>query len=1222
MNWTDEQKRVYSERGNNILVSAAAGSGKTTVLVERLMRCLTDPEDPADIDEFLIVTFTKAAAGQLKDKIREAVAEALEVRENDAHLRRQMTLVNRARITTIDGFCRFVVKNYVSRIDLDPAFRQADKGEIDLLKNEVMQEVLEEAYGDEDPAFAGAFRELSETLAPGKKVSALSEDILKVYQAAMSAPYPGEYYALCRAALEPAAEGESPIWLRETEERLKSLAPMGYALAREIADLNEARADSEKYREVVESYLHFFEEAVAPEGNYDRFFELMQNAPSTNFGTGKTANNPDGDLLKRMRETRNDLVKNVLNKMKDLVPFAPRIIRLYSEKAARPLLVLLEMAERFGAALSEKKRQKNIADFNDVAHYALQILRNDDADHSRTDAARELAQSFREVLIDEYQDSNYLQEELLTAVSRIEDGEDNYFCVGDVKQSIYRFRQARPELFMEKSKSYGQGEKGIRIDLLDNFRSRPEILTCVNRIFEGMMRSEVGGIDYDETHMLKTGQEREVLLDAGGEENVMPEVLVASYSKDTSIDEGVVSDEEEPTGYEAEAIMVGDRIRRLMDGGRIEKTETGESRPLQYRDIVILLRTMKGAADTFIRVLEKQGIPCVSTEQKGFFTAPEVTTLLDLLSVLDNPRQDIRLAAVLHSPIADISAGELAELRSFERDGEKREKEALIDDLIFYREEGPEGSLKDKVTDFLETMADMRFRSSYTPIHELLTEIIRETGYRDYVSAMPGGAKKCLNLDMLIEKAVAYEETSFVGLYNFIRYIRLMEKYDIDADGAKGNEKEDVVRIVSIHKSKGLEYPVVFVCGCGKKINKKESRANLIVHPACGIASDYVDLESRIKYPNLMRTVLADRVNTENMGEELRILYVAMTRARLKLILAGFAAEEKKTGQVNLKKYREIRPDGGAYPAAWIRSAETWLDIILPPVLEAADKEEPFALFDLKEASLLADEDRARGQEGLGRLEAIRSYSPEEVRDPAFRDLIAGRFAYTYPYEERREIPAKLSVSDVKHRLMEDEEAREKFGEKEAMPFIPEFMQDKPAEETLSGAAFGTAVHKVMSLIDFGRPDCAEEAYLRAFIEELAQKGGLTEAEAARINRGRISAFLNSEIGQRMRAAAARGALYRERPFSMRIPASQADRSWSEEESILIQGIIDAYFEEEGRIVLLDYKTDAVKAADELVKRYKVQIELYADALARVYGKEVTERILWSFSLNDMAVLR
>ena len=1275
--WTSDQQKVIDTRESNILVSASAGSGKTAVLVARIMSLITDPERPFDIDRMLIVTFTKAAAGEMKDRIAAAINDAQKRDPDNEHIMRQSGLIHNAKITTIDGFCSFVLRNYCHLTDIEPGFRIGEEGEMQLLMHDVLEEVLRDYYALEDPEERGKFENLVESFVTGKSDKPLEEAIFRVFEACESQPDPLSWLAMCRDNNRAGSFEEilGTDWMQMLLADGEMLAGEGLRLAKENLVL-AGRADGpEAYLSMAEEDLHFYEKFFELSG-YEERRAWCREFTAPVLSRKRAGKGEDPSLRDRFKENRSRHGKIRSELASDYYGGSPEQVVSALAGSGAVLDELITVTENFLHRYAETKREKKLIDFPDLEHYALKILRDERGE--RTDAAKELAGNFECVIVDEYQDSNYLQEAILTAVTRMEEGRDNYFCVGDVKQSIYGFRHARPDLFMRKFYDYaGEGgeepvSRGVRIDLLKNFRSRKEVLDFSNGLFRQIMRREIGGVCYDRDAELICGASYPET--DGGEYDT--EILIAETKEENADGSTFLEDTGRDAQKQLEARMIAERIREMVRHEKITDTKTMKDRPIEYRDIVILLRTMTGYADTFAEVLTECGIPAFSTAKSGYFNAMEVMTILNYLSIVDNPEQDIPFTAVLRSPIVGLSAEEITCIRivSGSPASDKDAKFLTMAEcarryLAKYgeAEAGTDAELAAKLESFFSFYRKIRESVPYTPIHELIWEVLTGTGYLDYVSALPGGTQRAANLRMLVEKAIAYEGTSYFGLFNFIRYIRNLRKIDVDFGEVNVlGESENVVRLISIHKSKGLEYPIVFAAGCSKQFNLQDIRASLLIDPEMGLASDYTDLSRRVKYASVKKNAVAGKKRRETAGEELRVLYVALTRAKQKLIVTGtIGSEEDFEDLKNLPQpLSEV-----LFEENYILNAKNMLTWILPAasrmqeraVLEG--KQSHLRIELIKPSSLLGQAVREESRVSET-LRILFEMNGEEVYDPEIRRIIEERFSYQYPFGDRGTVPVKVSVSELKKESMRDEEAHEAFPEEIPVPFIPSFIRESGAPDREAqkpdgqitidqwvsmkegsgeeiflegkgssgvpgGAVRGTAYHKVMELLDYAEfaPDRREstEAVVLGQMREFVRAGKMTEEDILLVNPKDIARFIESSLGRRMRDAALRGKLRREQPFVLAVKASEINASYPEDEDIVVQGIIDAFFYEgEGEneeVILLDYKTDRVPELAALGKRYKVQLDSYAEALMRVTGKRVREKLIWSFGFGRQLLL-
>ena len=1189
MKWTEEQQKVIDTRDRNILVSAAAGSGKTAVLVARILALVTDPAHPVDIDRLLIVTFTNAAAGEMRQRIRDALEARAEEAPENAHLQRQLVLIHNAQITTIHSFCLQVLRSHFHMIGLDPGFRIADEGEMLLLRQDVLKETLEEAYelgaGEVHTTETEEFRQLLEQLAPGKDDQAVQNALLQVYQFSLGQPWPDEWLAGCRMAYCRPDKEETPPepdWVRfVVKDTKRVLADVREEILYAIT-LCQAEHGPYMYEKAMQDDLAMVEALQAADSYRELAKAFAVSGTYTRLSTKK-----DESVSKEQKEQVQELragIKDALASVR-VQYFYDRPEALEETFYASGVVVraLTRLVERFMEKLTEKKREKNVLDFSDLEHLALEILVvHDETGIQASPAALEYAEQFEEIMIDEYQDSNLVQELILNSVAGRGRGEANRFMVGDVKQSIYRFRLACPELFLEKYQTYRERENACRIDLHKNFRSRSEVLDGVNEIFRQIMTENLGGIVYDKDAMLYPGA---VFAPDSGEARRLPEFLLL--------------DPEDQDKQEAEARLVGMQIQQMVGSFPVWDAKRSAYRPMAYRDIVILLRTVSGWAETFGEVLSDMGIPCFTGSQKGYFSAVEVRTVLAYLEVLDNPVQDIPLAAVMRSPIGGFSDEALAKLRS------ASEERRFYDCCIAYRDNGEDAALRLALDTFFRQMEYFREKAAYTPIHLLLWEILDVTGYGAYAAALPAGRQRKANLDMLVEKAIAYEATSYRGLYHFIRYIESLKRYEVDyGEASLGTESDDTVRIMSIHKSKGLEFPVVFVSGLGKQFNETELRGRLALHSSFGIGCDYVDTTLRLRQPSLLKKVIQKTSALENLGEELRILYVAMTRAKEKLILTGVvpnASQKLEAWQtLNVRAMETL-----SYST--LTKASSYLDWVLPALLQHSGKD-CFLLRVLSAEDLLEESKEAKASD----LWRVLEHPKEE---PEARRYLERVFSAEYPYEQEQAISGKVSVTELKKQtqLPEEHEGLELYPVKESKGTVPRF---RAAETTMPGSMRGTIYHTFMENLDFHKKDVLETQ-----LEEWIKCGKMTRDEAAAVRISDIRRFLESDIGLRMERAEEGGRLHREQPFVLGVPAHEIRSCWQSEELVLVQGIIDAWFEEDDGIVIVDYKTDRVRTMQTLAGRYHIQLEAYAKAVARLTGKTVKECGIYSFCLGRYEIL-
>ncbi len=1226
--WTSEQQKVIDLRERNILVSAAAGSGKTAVLVERIIRMLTDPEKPVDVDRLLIVTFTEAAAAEMKERIRGAIEQALEERPEDVHLQRQATLIHSAQITTIHSFCLSVIREHFHILDIDPSFRIAEEGELKLLRQDVLDELLEACYINAETSFL----EFVEKFGTGRNDKKIEEIILKLYDYSRSYPQPELWLDACvrsyrtgqgdGASTEPACMERVKVLVRQKTGDMLLILEEGLRLCG-LPD------GPYMYREMLESDSAGLENLLNQE-SFAGMHEVVQGITWKRLSAKKddSVDVDKRDQVKALRE-------KVKKMMKDITAMyfyeAPEEILKDMEESADSMQVLTDLVKQFSEAFSRKKQSKNMIDFSDMEQFALRILTIEEEGRLVPSlAAAEYQEQFLEVMIDEYQDSNLIQEAILTSVSTVSKGRNNIFMVGDVKQSIYRFRLSRPELFMEKYETYSREDSDRqRIDLHKNFRSREEVLGSVNFIFEQIMRRELGGICYDEQAALYPGASYEPQLDGQKRSINRAELILVDTSDDGVAEENnsksgqgqgqdpgaetgekpasgtVAAGTTGESGREREARAVARRIKELLLSGRVLDKASGTYRAPRYKDMVILTRSIKGWADVFAAVLGEEGIPAYAGSREGYFETYEVSVLLDYLRILDNFMQELPLTAVLTSPFAGLNAQQLADIRNAYP--ELPYYEAVLE-YAHAEEQG--GDLRKLLQAFLEKLEYFREMVPYTAIHDLLWKIIEDTGYGLYIASMPGGAQREANVEMLVEKASAFEGTSYKGLFNFVRYIEQLKKYDVDFGEANiADEQSDTVRIMTIHKSKGLEFPIVFVCGMGKQFNTQDVKGSIVIHPEWGVGIDAINLEKRTRISTILKKVIQEEITRENLGEELRVLYVALTRAKEKLIMTGGLPH---AGEV-LEQYRAEQASGGKtlpLPYYVLSGARTYLDWILPLIPRITD-EIPLEVTITDCLDTAAADTVEQQAESLAR-DVLEHWNTEHIYHKALHERLPEQLEYTYPYGQEQKLKLKFTVSELKKRAyLSEESGEELYEEPDIVPLLPEFLKES-AE--LTGASRGSAYHKLLELLDFSLDYDADT--LEKEITDLQTEGKLSNEMAECIRIPDILTFLHCESGLRMHNAARNRQLKKEQPFVLGVDAREIYPGEATEETILVQGIIDVYFEEAGELVVLDYKTDKVKTARELQEKYHAQLDYYAQALEQLLGKKVKEKIIYSFTLE------
>lgn len=1210
--WTSEQKKVIDLRDRDILVSAAAGSGKTAVLVERIVNRICVDNPPVDIDRMLVVTFTKAAAAEMRERVSRAIDSLKEQKPDDENLQRQSTLVHNALITTIDSFCLFVVQNNFAQLNLDPDFRIGDQAELKLMLKDALAQVFEDNYAREDNE---AFINLIDTYSKGRNDSAVRQMVEDIYYKAGSSSWPRKWMnSLLRLYdIKSAKQLEDSEIIKEIVDYSRVLLEEAVQELTMAKDLASATPGLEKYALTLSEDIALFD-GMADVTGYVGMQEFLNKI---SFGRIAVIRKFDGDEKKKERvKSMRDASKKTVDGIKQKY-FGLSTKLMYEQlERQRPFVKeLIRLSLEFYDAMEAVKSRKRVFDFSDIEHFALRIL-VDEQTLEPTETAREFSKHFEEIMIDEYQDSNQVQEDILTAISREHQGVGNMFMVGDVKQSIYRFRMARPELFMEKYNTYTSDDSGHqRIDLHKNFRSRDEVLEFTNDIFYKIMAADLGNVQYDDDAALYPGA-------SYPKETMRPELLLVDY-KDEELSE--IIEDEDGDKVQIEALLIANRIRSLMENGMVTDKKTGQLRAVQYRDIVILSRSVATWGNTVAAVLKDCDIPAHVESNTGYFSSYEIQVILSMLRILDNPLQDIPMAAVLASPIVGMDDEELAQIRS-------AFKGVSFAQAALSAMAGEDGYEDEKLKAFALVFERLRGAVADTPIHELLYMMLDETGFYRYASAMPAGKRRRQNIDMLIEMAAAYEKISYKGMFHFVRYIDIQQKYEIDyGEADTAGENDDVVRIMTIHKSKGLEFPVVFVSGLGKGFNTQDTKSDLVIHEKLGLGLVEKTKSPRTKRPSLIRNEIESRIKRENLGEELRVLYVALTRAKEKIILTGGLSNAQKS----FEKYRGNVNANQPISFGQREKAGCYLDWIIPAMLSYPDK---YTVSTVDAAEFAARTAMDMAANDISKMQLVKQISRAD--ETKVKKLTEG-FDFEYAYASDITKKSKYSVSELKHDSMvekydstEREAERPKFLLEEKETYVPDFARDddeaggasneskepKNAAGVNQGALRGTAVHRVMECLDFKslcdidtKDHVAVSAFVKKSMDEMLKKGLITD-DMYRLTRPKlIEQFISSDVAARMAQADKRGDLYKEKPFVM------------DYEGVLVQGIIDVFWLENDKIVLLDYKTDRVNAAKELIDRYSTQLKLYADALGRIFstdGKSIQadERLIYSFSLQQTIV--
>lgn len=1211
-NWTEEQRQVVAHSEGDLLVAAAAGSGKTAVLVERIVTMLTDEQHPVDIDRMLVVTFTRAAAAEMKERIGKRIAELLMEHPENETLQRQQRLLHNAAITTIDSFCLQVVKEFFHRIDLTPGFRIGDEAEMKLLQSDVLKELLEENYAAaEEP-----FLRFVECYAPGKTDSALEEYIIKLFLFSESYEWPEQWLQAQAESFDYADEAafqDSGLLKAVMEEIARQLIPAQADISQALHLVNTY--DLSGYQDAIRQDWNLMQ-SLAGAKDYAGFSGLIRAHEFLRMGAcSKSVDQSAREEAKELRDRCKETISTLLKQY-----FFQDAEEMYADmkECAPHMKELVRLTLAFRKKYSDAKKDKNLLDFSDLGHYALQILlTKEEGEWVPSETAELLRERYDRIMVDEYQDSNRIQETLLWAISRRHErsaeypkGRPNIFTVGDVKQSIYRFRQARPELFMEKYDTYGQGDPAYqKIVLKKNFRSRPDVLDAVNTVFEWCMHKDFGGIEYDKDAALHAGLP--YVAGTGQAGPYDPELILVAGKPDDA------------EKAETEAQACADRILRLVSREEgLQITEDGKERKAEFGDIAILLRSAKGWAETFVNVLKDRGIPARATVATGFFEAGEVVTMLNYLRILDNPQQDIPLAQLLLSPVFGFTNDELAQVKC----GSGR----LYEMLRHYvkQEEGLDSAspetvnetLFGKVKRFLELYHYFRQRKKYLAVSELIQEIYRKTDLYNIIAALPAGEQRIANLEYLLRQAQNYAATSYHGLFQFIRYVEKLRDNEVDFGEAAAEDAGNAVKIMTIHKSKGLEFPVVLIPGCGKQFNHMDTNTKVVLHADYGMGPECIDSEKRTRITTLKKQYIRQMLRQETIAEELRMLYVAMTRAREKLILvAGIKETDKFLLSCAATSYRmDYRQ---------LLSATSYLDFMKGAVLRS---------FAGLEWSKLQADNPVKMQSGVtgqavvwhfipltataASVEAVAEAKADEKKKDALlkriREIgtaemseeyqqLKENLSYRYPYEQATVQALKTSVSELKRRKLQQEQ--------EAEAEVPAWLKRKrkkaaaEAGSGISAAELGTLYHKVLELMPVTTVGTEE---MQQFFRELVECGRMTAEEVSWVETDKLLCLLQSGLAERIRKA--EGTLKREQPFVLGIETADGSGDYE-----LVQGIIDLYFEEEDGIVLVDYKTDNVASADELAERYRIQLQYYAQAIRQITGKPVKEILIYSLHLSE-----
>ena len=1224
--WTKEQSEVISHRKGNLLVSAAAGSGKTAVLVEHVIDRLLDKEHPISLSSVVLMTFTEAAASEMKERIKARLKEAF-LENRDPHIEREIAELPNANISTIDAFCKRLIEENYTSLGIEPNFRIGEKNELALLKEDIVEELLEEEYGKKEESFLSFVDRYS----TGKQDKGIQEIIVKLYYLAVASPFPEKY-------LKALSENSSSAWknylLESIRKRVEEAIEM---LTEAIRICTEEGGPSEYLATVEEDYQSLLR--VKAGAILRRTIEEIQAISFSRIKNSKAER-------KEEVKGRRNAVKALVQKWQKNYILIPEEIEKKAETEGKTLLQeAIRLSLLFYARYQKEKLERNILDFSDLEHFALRLLYTEkDGELRFSTLADELAQEYTEILVDEYQDSNMVQEYLVSALSKERFSVGNVFQVGDVKQSIYRFRMARPELFLRKY----YDESYPKIFLQKNFRSLKGVIDAVNACFFRIMKKELGGIEYDRDSSLFQGREEKEETDSKTEllllekEETEGEEKAKGKKEENSEEKRGEAGLEKESDLQLECRMIASRVKEL------------HKKNIKYKDMVILLRSPKKVAKEMVDIFSEEGIPSFAVSSDGYYSQVEVETVLAMLSVIDNPKQDIPLAAVLHSPMFHFTDEELCSLKlaygslteafciSLEAiadgnigsenvcSGNKHSEtitgknlwsgntrsETISGENMCGEKENPlqvqpplDQALFEKWMDFCAKLERYRKLSRNLRVHELLTLLYEETSYYLYASALPMGEKRRANLDQLIEDALQFEKGSFSGLFNFIRYIEKAKQKEYDEGEANiYSENDDLLRIMSIHQSKGLQFKVVFLSSLQKNFNKQDLRESILLDEELGMASPYLDQETRIKYPSLQLSAIKEKMEEENQAEELRLLYVAMTRAEEKLIMTGVVK--------NLDSYMEKHPVNEDIKIEDIRGAKSYLDFIMLAFSRSFTESLENSLVKLRTFTREALSEKKEEEEGekFSVRDALYSYLAENHEKTEEEEEWDKDFSYRYDHEESTHLYPKYAVSLLKKQAIEavkeqgDKEG-ETGGESKGLSEAEKSgkngqVHERNAEkrEKGLGAKIGDSFHHALALFDYNKG-----------LEQLPAILG--EEELSLLNKEQFQTFLSSSLGECFKKAFQEKRLFREMHFMRALPFRALFPDRKEEDEVLLQGIVDAFIVEDDGIILVDYKTDRVREGEELRERYRKQIMLYSDALEAILGKRVKRRVLYSFYL-------
>ncbi|HAN10755.1 MAG TPA: helicase-exonuclease AddAB subunit AddA [Clostridiales bacterium] len=1173
MKWTSEQEKALEIKDKNILVSAAAGSGKTAVLVERIINIITDIENPTDINEILVVTFTKAAANEMKERVIQALLNKIDELPNNEHLQRQLILLSQAMITTIHAFCLEVMRSNYDFIELSPSFRVANEEEISLILIDTVNTVLEAEYETSENDY---FDKLVNSYTNGRDDKELQDIIINIYDKIRQISI--EPIKWLENAVDSYKTGKDEkiddnMWIKLIKEQI-NIEIQDIIHDTEVVLVELRTYDIKEYRELI-AYEHdmFMELESTLDKGIECFYRKLLEVEFARLPTIK--DKTDETIKTRVqgvREVMKSFIKNTKEKVFILSP--ERMIESMDEWHLI-LSKLVDIIRKVEEKFLNVKKEKGIIDYSDIEHYTLSILR-DKSDLEKVTAssrAIKLQEKYKYIFIDEYQDINIIQDTILTLVSKEIVGYSNVFMVGDVKQSIYKFRQAKPEIFLGKYHAFakGQDKQNTAVDFTQNFRSRDTIINFVNFIFKKLMTYEISGINYDQRAELNLGAEYE-----STDKYIAKQIdfdIIDKKDEDSADDEV-----EEFSKADIEARHVASRIKKIVeDELHIYDKKIGTYRTVQYRDIVILLRSTKNYVEEYINIFRKSGIPLYSEDDKGYFDSIEIRLILNILRVIDNPMYDIPTIALLKSPIFGFTLDELVIIRNKSKQGCFYDALKSVEDI----------KLKQKINVFIKDISRWRAYSECMKIRDLLEKIYKETNIYELDYCSKSVKLKNANLRLLIKKAEQYEKTTFSGVFDFIRFIDKVIESNKDVSGAKViGENEDVVRIMTIHKSKGLEFPVVFLCGTTKKFNTSTSlKDSVLIHDRYGIGTDMVDVKNNIMYKTFPKYIIEQQIKKEIVSEEIRVLYVALTRAKEKMYIVSVANDYEKEKAKILEK---INIQTSTLPDRYILGCQNYFQMIASCILNEGQTKElkgklNINIFNKKDVNC--------------------EFREEVTEQKKMQKQVKLEKIWSYKYKGVNKYPKKLSVTDLKKEF----KMVGKRYESKMLELLLE-VSDKGYNNTEKGII----VHKILKHINYKKVSSTTD--LENELELLINKNIVSNEDIKNIEKHVIYEFLMSDLARRMRSASK---LHKEVPFVLEKSINDIYNEKTDEK-VLIQGVIDCYFEENGELILVDYKTDytADNTGENIKEKYREQLEIYEEALRGILGKNVKEKIIYSLHLN------